>query len=463
MKNSHQAALDRFERRIASLLVVRSAIRSAAIWFFVWGVVVLVGRISGIITLEWLIGGLLGFIPLSVLFALRAWRRRPARSLVRATFDQMNQCGGLLMAGEAGDVSSWEQFVPVTAVPELRWRSARSLALLGASALFVATAILAPDRFALFPPQSRLEIGGLVEELQAEVQLLEEEQIIEEKKSLDLKDQLARLKDQSSGLDPNKTWEALDHIKESNAEAAREAAEEAEAKMTSLTQAETLASALHLASENGLSSEVATRASQDLASLLKAAQLEEGLLKIDLPSDLLKAGENGLTPEQMEKLLAALQSNKANLGKLAERLANLKLIDAETLARCMNSGQCANTNALAAFLCQSGEECDSFSALVAGYGRGGVSRGRGDAPMTWMDPSAEEGAGFKEEILPPSAALADARLIGLSRAAPDLSGEEVVATHGALAGSESGGGLAQSRTILPRHKRTVERFFKREE
>jgi hypothetical protein len=121
-------------------------------------------------------------------------------------------------------------------------------------------------------------------------------------------------------------------------------------------------------------------------------------------------------------------------------------------------GQCPNTDALAAFLCESGGECDSFSSLAASYCRGGINRGRGDAPMTWTDPSAEEGAKFQEEILPPSAQWSDAQLVGVSRAAPDLSGDDVVVEHGALAGAQGRGRGPHSQTVLPRHQTTVRRF-----
>jgi hypothetical protein len=348
----------------------------------------------------------------------------------------------------------------------LRWRSGRSLALLGASALFVGSTLLMPDRFASFGAARPLEIGRLIEELHAEIDLLEQERIIEEKRAHDLKDQLARLTDESSGLNPNKTWEALDHIKESNSQAAREAAEEALAKMTSLTQAETLASALQAAGGQGLDSDVATQAAQDLAALLNAAKLEEGLLNSEIPSELLQAGESGLSAEDLEKLLKAIQSNKWRLGELAGKLARLKLIDAEMLGLCRLAGECPNIDALVAFLCDSGGECDSFGELLAAYcrpGRGGINRGRGDAPMTWSDPSAEEGAAFKEQALPPTARLSDAQLIGVSRAAPDVSAEGTEVSHGALSAGASGGGAAHARSVLPRHKNSVEQFFKREE
>ena len=82
--------------------------------------------------------------------------------------------------------------------------------------------------------------------------------------------------------------------------------------------------------------------------------------------------------------------------------------------------------------------------------------------MTWKEESSDAGAKFKEEVLPPSSRLSDAQFVGVSRSAPDLSGENAVAEHGALAGAQGSGGGANSQIILPEHKQTVQRFFKRE-
>ena len=62
-------------------------------------------------------------------------------------------------------------------------------------------------------------------------------------KAEDLKKQLEQVQEQSSALDPNKTWEALDHMKEANSELAKQATEEAISKIASLTEAQFLRSA----------------------------------------------------------------------------------------------------------------------------------------------------------------------------------------------------------------------------
>ena len=45
---------------------------------------------------------------------------------------------------------------------------------------------------------------------------LAQEKIVDDKKADDLQKQLSQLQKDSFGYDPDKTWEALDHIKQSN-------------------------------------------------------------------------------------------------------------------------------------------------------------------------------------------------------------------------------------------------------
>jgi hypothetical protein len=81
--------------------------------------------------------------------------------------------------------------------------------------------------------------------------------------------------------------------------------------------------------------------------------------------------------------------------------------------------------------------------------------------MTWQDKSSEDNLKFKENALPPSTHLSDAQFVGVSRSAPELSGD-VTAEHGALANAQGSGGSANSQVILPRHKQAVQRFFQRD-
>jgi hypothetical protein len=82
--------------------------------------------------------------------------------------------------------------------------------------------------------------------------------------------------------------------------------------------------------------------------------------------------------------------------------------------------------------------------------------------MTWTDGASEAGAKFKAEALPAATRLSDAQLVGISRAAPELNGEAVAPDHGALANTAGSGGSAHSQTVLPEHRRAVQKFFNRD-
>jgi hypothetical protein len=258
--SAHANALKSFAKKLTLLLMVRGAVAWATVWFFLWGVFVLAVRFSGLLKGKWLALGLLGCIPLALVAALREWRRREAFSKIRAAYDDLNACGGVIMAEEVSDMSQWQGQLPAAAVPSLRWRGGRSIALLGMSVGFATIILLLPDRLTTRQTQAPLEIGKLVGELKAEVETLKEEKILEDKKADETQKQLAQLERQSSGLDPSKTWEALDHIKESDADLAKQAAEEAVNKTASLSAAEPLASAMDQAADEGMSQETATRA-----------------------------------------------------------------------------------------------------------------------------------------------------------------------------------------------------------
>ena len=198
-------------------------------------------------------------------------------------------------------------------------------------------------------------------------------------------------------------------------------------KTTALSEAEMLAKAMEQAADAGMNEETAKQAAQDLASMLNASKLEDGILNGRIPPELL-AGLNGLNKEQMEKLLQALELNKNNFGLSVSNLANLKLIDPAMLAKLQSAGQCHNPGALADYLSTCTNGCSSAvlseSMLRGKGGRGAAGR---PAPMTGTTTRRRKDLKFQEHTLPPSPHLSDAQLIGVSKAAPELSGNEVSA------------------------------------
>lgn len=467
MNSTHPQALLAFVRRLNRLLLLRMAVQMMTLWFFVWGVFILALKIAGIQQAEWFVPGLLGFLPIAFVAALRERRRQPAFDKLRANYDRLNACGGVIMAQETADMDAWFAHLPAATVPQFHWRSGRPLLLLGVSAVFAATALVLPERLTHLLGHRPLEIGQIVDQLRAEVQTLEQEKIVPDQKADEVLKQLSQLQKDSSGYDPNKTWEALDHIKQANSDTAKQAAEEAEKKTESLTEAETLAKAMEQAADSGMDPATAAQAAQDLQSLLDSAKLEEGVLNGKIPPELLQnlTSLSGLSKEQMENLVKALELNKSALNATMNNLANLKMIDPAALAKCQNAGQMPNFAALADYLshCQGGNcHSDVLFSWLHKRGRGGPGGGGPEAPMDWDNNTSEDNLKFQAHALPPSAHLSDAQMVGLSKAAPQLSASDVSPEHGALDNAAAGGGSGHTQVILPEHRQAVQNFFKRE-
>ena len=83
--------------------------------------------------------------------------------------------------------------------------------------------------------------------------------------------------------------------------------------------------------------------------------------------------------------------------------------------------------------------------------------------MTWKDGASEKDLKFHEHALPPAAKLSDAQIVAVSKAAPQLSGEDVAEQHGALADAAASGGSAHAQVILPEQRQAVQNFFKRDQ
>jgi len=463
--STHPQALQAFAHRLQRLLWLRVTVQVMTVWFFLWGVVVLALKILRVPHTEWLLLGIFGFAPLALLAGLRERRQRPAFEKIRANYDRLNACGGVVMSQESGDMSAWLEQLPPATVPKFHWHSGRPLLVLFVAALFAAGALLLPARLTHLLGHHPLEIGQIVNQLQAEVNVLAQEKILPDQKANDVEKQLAQLQDDSSGYDPSKTWEALDHIKQSNADAAQQAAEEAAQKTESLTEAETLAKAMEQAAAQGMDAPTASQAAQDLASLLNSAKLEEGVLAGKIPDELLQ-NLSGADREQLEKLIKAMELNKSALSATMNSLANLKMIDAAALAKCLNAAHNPDFAGLAAYLCQcKGGKCDSelmFSWLRKRH-RGGPGGGGPEAPMDWDNNTSEDNLKFQAHALPPSAHLTDAQMVGVSKAAPELSANDVAVQHGALDNAAAGGGSAHAQVVLPEHRQAVRNFFKRDE
>jgi hypothetical protein len=454
-----------FRARLAILMALRECLRLSIVWVLVWATAVVGLRAVFRIDPTLLLWGGLGLAIAIVLGVALAVRQIPSSTAIRALFDRHGSLGGLLMAAGDVDVGQWSQKIAVAPTPALRWRAGKQLAILAASSAFLVAALLAPDRYLPLADES-LQVGGEMEKLTERLQVLKQEQVLLPEKAEVLERDLDRIRSEALGKDPAKTMEALDHLEQSFSKMASEAAELAIKKSEQAEETQALAEALD-AAQGQMSPEKFGEAMKDLADLAAKAAAENALMAGELSPELAEALRNGnLTKEQLQALAQALKDCKAGEKAKLMKLVQARLVDAKELRRCEKAGECDKA-ALIAALCD-GKDCDeAFAFNVDGDGlpgRGGISRGRGDAAMTWQQEDAQKGdAGFKEQVLPPAAAasLKESRLVGISIGDPSSKEPGGGSSGGVLGGAKAGGGEARTQVILPEHEKTVQRYFDR--
>jgi len=178
-------------------------------------------------------------------------------------------------------------------------------------------------------------------------------------------------------------------------------------------------------------------------------------------------------PDALAQAAQAAGDSRVSRAVLMNKLADANMISPEQLKQLQRMGQ-GNAEAaaeLARFLAENGGQGQMSGGMVRAAlnaamspGTGGINRGRGDAPMTWNDPSNVENAQFQEQTLPPASmgALRDSLKTGTSISAPELADPNTAVESGALSEAEAGGGSAQTQTVLPRHRGAVENYFNRQ-
>ncbi len=458
--------------KIGALLAIRHAMRLSAAWCFVWGAAAILLAALSDIDRAVLLWGAIGLAPMAVAAIVLAWAKIPSESAIRALLDDRARCGGLLMAAGAGEIGQWSDRIGELREPSLHFDGGRTMLCLVAAVSFVLVSFLVPQRYITVQAANPLEIGEEIDRIAEKIETLAEEEIFDEEKAETILEKLRQAREEASGQDPVKTWEMLDHIEAAADNAAAEATESALQQTEQLAKAETLAQAINSVSGE-LPADLLAEAMADMAKLasdaaLDQAALRDGDLASKLSKELAEALKNGtLSPEQLEALRRALQASKGGLASGIARLSRAQLIDPNSLRKCKMLGECKggaiDPNALGdllAFCAEGGNAAEGLLAMCNSPGRGGINRGRGDAPMTWAQESDAHGAKFKEQMLPPNAILSDSRFMGISTGSHDTTGQADT-SPGALSKAGAGSGSAHAQTVLPRHRHAVRRYFDR--
>jgi hypothetical protein len=449
--NLQDKAIRRFRRHLETLFILKYALPLATAWAFVWGTAVLVLRATAGVERTPLLWGLAGLVVCVGAAVVLARRRLPAASAIRALLDEQSGCGGLLMAGEEQELGAWRQKMPDLALPQVRWDGRRAGTLLAIVAGFVLVSFLAPQGLADLATGSPLEIDREVARLIEQIALLKAESVLDPTRAESFKDKLSDLREHTSGKDPARTLEALDHLQNLASKVAREATEERTRRSERMSDAEALAEVLSKSADL-LNPRLKMEALSELAGLLE----KSGVDVKDLAAR--------FDPEELNKVAEMIRDGKIDLARQVERMHKAGLIDAELLSKCLKAGEC-DCEGLREYL----KNCASLSdlkSLCKKGGRGGTTRGPGEAELTWQERGSEDGFKFKEEVLPPGAL---ASLKGPQTNLPANRPAQVVihdkaggpASSGALQKAAAGSGSANTEQLLPRHRAAVERYFER--
>lgn len=333
-------AIQQFRRQLAAVFVLKYALPLATVWGFIWGTAVLVLRAAAGVERKPLLWGLMGLAACLAAALVRARRRMPSLTMIRALLDEQSGCGGLLMAGAEQELGGWQQRLPILKAPSVRWDGQRAGTLLAIAAGFVLLSFLAPQGLADLRLSSPLEIDQEIAKLLQQIALLKGESIMEPKRAESLSEKVKELSEHASGKDPARTLEALDHLRNQTQEAARQAAEQGTRRSQQLGEAQAMAEAL-LRNADLIDPQLMKEVLAEMEGLLK----KEGLS----PEIMQALRKQKLDPEQLKKLTAALRGNLGNVMRQMEKLQWAGLIDAETLARCRRPGE-VDFEGLRAFL-----------------------------------------------------------------------------------------------------------------
>lgn len=463
----------KFRRKIFLLLFLRYFAIVIPFLLFIWGAVLLTVKALSYsnefsMVSIWIVSALAGLLALvSIVIAIK---KLPDPVKLLAVMDNNSQGGGLITASSELDISQWQSKCPQIFLPALSWRYQKPAFVFFMAAVFALFAFIVPARsLAVRPPA--IDISPEITQLNEKLEVLSQENAIEDDLFKQFEKDIANMDQRAENGRSAGLWEAMDHLQNSLNRLAQTKTAEMTKQMNSSALAESLAQAINQSADS-VSADLMTPALEKLAELAAQALTPQAAEKLGLsPEELKKMLEElkqSCDASQLAQLQSKLSQCKGNMSQSVSNMAKMKLIDAELLKMCEGAGKC-DSKKLAEYLAKCQGNLAKFSecsGLCAGGipGRGGISRGRGDAEMSWTDPSSTENINFREEILPPGefANLKDSQVQGISIGDPGDEQAIVDNATGALSGAAASGGTAVGGQILPGHKKIIKNYFQTE-
>ena len=459
--------IEQFQRRIVIGEFVHRVADGLAIFLFVWGTLVLGVRLAVPQLWPHVLWLMIGAFPVAAVAWWVARKRQQSRRETIAMLDRKLQAGGLLMTlAERPDVE-WTEHLPQiqslwqNALPRLfPKRFAANLAL---PLVFAVAACFVPLREARSTPTVPLAVAQqATQQLEELKESLDKADILREEEKQQLEDEVAKLQQETKDTPlTHENWETVDALTERLQLRVDDAAAHASKFQEAIAQ---LAKA---AGSDGqqLSPEMKAQLEQDVEEAIEQL-MKKGAQPGDIKPGKPGSGKAGLK-DKLQRLMkdgkAKLPSDPQELqellDQLQEELAEEQKKLSELRKKCKSCSKCKSCEGDGEG--NSGGQSDQPGNSTSGRpGRGGVSRGRADADMSYGDESDEQGAKFKEVILPPG--FSDKpkdEIAGIQLIAPteEPAADAVKGTQNAA--NPSSGKATWNRRLSPKHRNVVRKFF----
>ena len=438
--------MDRWiERQMRRLRFGRFLERGAEWWagfLFAFGAAVLASKLVWPALWPHVLWGALGVVPVSFVIWVRARREAHTRREAVALLDQQLGTGGLLMTLSESPDERWAQRLPVgehlwsESLPKLRpERLARYLAL---PLIFAMGACLVPVREARTLSAAPRTVGPqATQRLSEMLEALDEASVLEPEEQRQLEAEIEQLADQTNKAPlTHEKWETLDALRE------RLQMRLNTAELTVSKAQSALAALAGIAGDEG-----------GLLSVEQNAELQKHVLEA-----LQKMGATGALSqapaglrEELQRLVQSgefkLPADAAEQRQMFEQLQEYLSSEAERLSE--HRGRFAESGRV-----------DGLASTRGESAGGGITRGSGDAPLTFGEENTELKKKFKEIALPPGY-FDEARPepVGVSLAEPEEQAAESSPRNAPREAAAATGGESWNRELRPRHRRIVRRYF----
>ncbi|MEI8317907.1 MAG: hypothetical protein WCH79_08170 [Planctomycetia bacterium] len=440
---------------------------NAGWWLSSWLPTALVIGIAGTFALLWARWQALELVPFAwgaigvglVLAAVAAWfTARPRFESVASARVLLEERLGLhaRLSSAAAGVGDWPgRRIDLDGRWPVRLRATRPALLLTLVGAMLAAAMVIPVADAGAFRRRAIEAPADAEIVSQWIDELRREKAIDERSAGEVNERIEEILDR-----PRDAW--YEHATLEAAGTLREqTAAELAALARNLAAAEQAAADL-AAAPSGDASREKQRNSQALAAA--ARQLALGGMRPagDAGVKLGKEAAEALTdlsPEQLRELAAALRANRSKLKAALARAANFDLATLGSESDCEACQPCGVCRE-----CRDGKPCKQGAcAACKKAGRGGITRGPGEAPMK---AGAEEdlGATRRELVTAPTdverSAAGELLDVVDAEHAVDESAYVGPQAGGSIAPTADGGGPSRVDNLLPREQDAVRRFFK---